>query len=125
MLFYFRHNHAQLLLMDSIIELVGPFGIYQKFVSVALGFISALSSMTVFSTVFILANPPLICYNRENDTTTTLHADTCKIWNIINENNRLNQSCVYECRFDNTYYENTVKYARFFCCCCKRKSLTN
>ena len=89
--------------------MVGPFGHYQKFVSLALGSISALTSMTVFSTVFILANPKLICMS--NQTLSALYEDneeTCLRWHNVSKSRQLNQTSIYECHFDDTFYTNTV-----------------
>jgi hypothetical protein len=99
--------------MDSLIEMVGPFGHYQKFVSLALGFLSALTSITVYSTIFILANPPLTCMRLDNvnasNNTRMSDEETCVAWKSVIENQAHNQtSSMYDCQFDTTYYSNTV-----------------
>lgn len=96
--------------MDSLIEMVGPFGRYQKCVSLALGSISALTSMTVFSTVFILANPKLICMSNQTLSSVLFedNEETCVTWHNVSKSRELNQTSIYECHFDNTFYANTV-----------------
>jgi hypothetical protein len=95
--------------MDSLIEMVGPFGRYQKFVSLALGSISALTSMTVFSTVFILANPKLICNQTLSNSLYEHNEETrCLAWHNVSKSRELNQTSIYECYFDDTFYSNTV-----------------
>ena len=104
--------------MDSLIEMVGPFGHYQKFISLALGFLSALTSITVYSTIFILANPTLTCVRRDdsddydvngsNNTRMSVE-ETCVAWKSVIESRANNQtSSMYDCQFDTTYYSNTV-----------------
>ena len=48
--------------MDEHIEAVGSFGRFQYTAIVIIGLISALSSSLIYATVFIAAEPDLICY---------------------------------------------------------------
>jgi hypothetical protein len=47
--------------MDNVIESVGSFGKFQYKVIVLIGLISALSSALLYATIFIAAEPTLIC----------------------------------------------------------------
>ena len=88
--------------MDSILEVIGPFGKYQKCIIISLGLIGALCSLNIFSSVFILAEPKFECFDKNG----TLLADTCDIWKEMSMNKNI--SSLYDCRFDKAYYDNTV-----------------
>ena len=90
--------------MDAILESIGAFGLYQKSILPIFGLLSMISAITVYSTVFTLADPKLICINIDNS---TISDDMkCDIWKNFT-NSKVNNS-KYECYFDKTYYHYTM-----------------
>ncbi len=81
--------------MDSLIESVGSFGRFQRAALFIIGLISAISSTLIYGTVFIVAEPDLICPGSNSEKT------TCQIWSQ-------NQSANSNCSFDTTYYGTTI-----------------
>ncbi len=55
-----------------MIELVGSFGLAQKFYIVIIGFSSSLIAIMFYSSVFIMAVPELVC-SMKNKSTTIIH----------------------------------------------------
>ena len=114
--------------MDEIFESVGAFGLYQKLMFLILGVPTIISSITIYSTIFTLADPKLICINKLNklpissinkcpsssilnnsysDYKCSSHTPTnCMIWKNIS--NSESNSSEYECFFDRTYYHETM-----------------
>lgn len=96
--------------MDNIFEIIGSTGSYQKLLLVLMGGISSLASITIYSTIFTIAEPKLKCIDEnENNTSIITSNKTCEIWSFINKNptNNTNQSS-YSCSFDKTYYDKTI-----------------
>ncbi len=98
--------------MDSTLESVGAFGLYQKFLLLLIGCISALVSMNIYGSVFIVAEPQLICDYKENNNNQTEtnyknHStiNTCQIWSQYTKNEK---SSLYKCSFDTSYYTKTI-----------------
>lgn len=104
--------------MDSFLESTGAFGRYQKVMTVLIGTLSSLSSFCIFASVFIAAESDLLCkYTNKtavdqrliNKTLTS--EEKCSMWANItnNDNNNLNKETLnYECKYDNTYYGETI-----------------
>ena len=93
--------------MDSVLELIGPFGRYQKCIIIALGLIGALVSLNIYASVFTLAIPEFKCFTKN----VTIEEDTCDVWQKMNaqeDQEESNLTSEYECVFDKTYYDNTV-----------------
>ena len=103
--------------MENVLENINPFGKYQKFSIVLVGLSSGLVAMLTYSTVFILAEPTLICnetnyganYTFNQNASIHLNVETCNIWeNIVGNLKTLNFSHVENenatCSFDDSYY---------------------
>lgn len=102
--------------MDNLFESVGPFGRYQKCTLALLGFISSLTAMSIYSTIFTAATPSLECFYKN---TTNKINDTfiCEVWSNITQNLKNNASNdVYECKFDKRYYGVTMANEYGFIC---------
>jgi MFS family permease len=97
--------------MERVINLVGPFGKYQKLILFLGGFISAFSAISIYATVFSAADPGLVCtFRNETDEIKNL-PNQCDIWNKTQECRRdhTNESlCEYTCEFSRKYYGTTM-----------------
>ena len=51
--------------MDSILESIGPFGLYQKILLFLIGSLSALVSMNMYAGMFTAGEPSLECKLKE------------------------------------------------------------
>lgn len=102
--------------MDELIESVGEFGRFQKAALVVVGLLSALSSATIYATIFISAEPEFYCmrHERVNSTFTSSHRvsdnETCHVWSRLQtkQEEALNHSIRYECLYDKTHYGQTI-----------------
>lgn len=94
--------------MEKVIDLVGPFGKYQKFVLILAGFIASFTATTIYSTIFSAVDPGLICDFNNGSTVIKDLPNQCDIWEIVKNNQKLNQSTPYECYFDKKYYDLTM-----------------
>jgi MFS family permease len=103
--------------MENVLENINPFGKYQKFSIVLVGLSSSLVAMLTYSTIFILAEPTLICietkyganYSFMRNASIHLNVETCNIWeNIVGSRKNINFGHVENenatCSFDNSYY---------------------
>lgn len=102
--------------MEKVLNQIGPFGRYQKLVLVLAGLVSSLTATVTYSTVFTTASPRLICTPLNQPSNYTTEAidyyeieeepspSTCRMWTEL----RRNSSAPYECRFDQTYYKETI-----------------
>lgn len=98
--------------MENILVEIGAFGRYQKCAVVIIGMISLLVAMAIYSSVFILAVPDMICDEINSNNTFTKMSETCEIWE--NKINSLNST--YECKFDTKYYGKTLTTEWNFLC---------
>jgi OCT family organic cation transporter-like MFS transporter 4/5 len=89
--------------LDTIIENINPFGKYQKLMLFFIGIPSALTAITVYSTVFTAPEPNYFCQNDENILylkNNSNSKDLCNIWS--------NKSNNYECYYKDEYYGKTI-----------------
>ena len=91
--------------MDKIFESIGPFGIYQKMMLILCGIATIISAMTIYATVFTLAEPALICKLIWNNSIIS-DKNKCSIWQNIT--NSATKSKLYECQYDTNYYNETL-----------------
>lgn len=89
--------------MENIINSIGPFGKFQKLAAFLIGLLSALTSFTIYSTIFIAAQPKFQCSLK--DKPHSVVNNECEIWENMNKKN---YSAIYECFFDKTYYDHTI-----------------
>lgn len=89
--------------MDNLINMVGPFGRFQKFALLMIGLVSSLSSMTVYATIFLAANPKFYCTENDQHGGVDHDADYCHLRPHLNTS-----SSNIKCHFDNSYYTNTI-----------------
>lgn len=94
--------------MENVLNSIGPFGRYQKFVLVLSGLICSLTATTIYSTIFSAADPGLICSFKNDSTEIGNLPNQCEIWSIIKDNKKLNKTSFYECHFDDKYYGITM-----------------
>jgi MFS family permease len=93
--------------MSSVIEIVDPFGRYQRLILVLIGSISALVSMNIYCLVFMAGEPALLCESTAIEQNKTFDlAETCEIWSNITKNQSYLQ--LYNCSHDRTYYDKTI-----------------
>ena len=87
-------------------EKIGGFGLYQKTILlISIGGISILSSFNVYSTIFIIAKPKLICKSTLDGSSTI---NDCKLWSSLNNKPNSSLPLEYICEFDKTYYGSTL-----------------
>ena len=95
--------------MDSILESIGPFGLYQKILLFLIGSLSALVSMNMYAGMFTAGEPSLECKLKDNKThliePNATSKTSCEIWSSYEFNKTLS---LYECSFDSKYYEKTI-----------------
>ena len=96
--------------MDKILDDINGFGRYQKLVLFVIGAMSSLNAMAIFATVFIAAEPELVCrFSNKNDTNSTLdNSQKCDIWKNVTKSKELNISSPYHCEWDTKYYGLTI-----------------
>jgi hypothetical protein len=103
--------------MDAQTEKDVPFGIRQKITVFVIGLASALSAMTIYSTIFTANHSDLICLPRLttlNESTNELVSqvrlpESCKIWS------NASQSDLYDCSIDDKFYSSLVNEWLFVC----------
>jgi OCT family organic cation transporter-like MFS transporter 4/5 len=89
--------------MDQIYEEVGAFGKFQKIILIQAGSLVALCAITIYLTVFTLAEPKLICdYIESNQTDNFSSADPC----ILHTSQLYSNNST--CRYDQAYYKSTI-----------------
>lgn len=95
--------------MEEIINKIGPFGKFQLQTCLLIGFSSALTAMTIYTTIFSAASPKLICnYANSTNGTITDSSKLCSAWSNVTKSKELNVTSIYECHFDTTYYGKTI-----------------
>lgn len=96
--------------MDEILEPIGSFGRYQKGILVLVGLVSSMTATVIYSTVFTAVDPGLICgyKNETHDNDLPALPETCTIWKDLKQSERNNQSTLYECHWDDRYYDLTI-----------------
>ena len=83
--------------MDELFEKIGKFGRFQKTAIVVIGFISSLSSITIYSTIFTAGKPKLECFKLQGANRTKLE-EACEVYNNVTSN----ETNSYNCEFDQT-----------------------
>jgi OCT family organic cation transporter-like MFS transporter 4/5 len=91
--------------VSDVIELVVPFGRYQQLVLVLIGSISALVAMNIYSSIFMTAEPVLLCESNKHNESFD-ETSTCEIWSNLTKDH--NYSDLYNCTYDRTYYDKTI-----------------
>ena len=87
--------------MNTIIENLNPFGRYQKLMLLVIGIPSALSAITIYSTIFTAAEPGYFCKNNEDIISLKNNSkELCNIWSNKSKNN--------DCYFKDKYYGDTI-----------------
>jgi MFS family permease len=111
--------------MDEILESTGKFGKFQYKVLVIIGFVSALSSACMYATIFVAAEPELLCSKKNsksiNDSMQnhTIHSVytpvdsniVCDIWSNMSQTQKLRkikELNEFKCHYDETYYGSTI-----------------
>ncbi len=100
--------------MDSLIEETGANGRFQKATLIFLSAIQAIASMTLYVTIFNVAEPTLNCksiqpdntYN--NNATELLVQPKCTMWNNYSQSKELQQESPFKCEFETIYYKKTI-----------------
>ena len=104
-----NENKNEKYIEDKLNE-IGAFGNYQKLMMLMMLVLSGLPAMSIYFTVFNLAQPNLICKNILTNETIE-NNKVCDAWNHINklkeENSKTTQE--FECEFEKTYYGKTLK----------------
>ena len=94
-------------LVEKTFDEIGAFGKFQKSNMLLMIFVATLPAITIYSTVFNLAQPSLICYDNVNNESIK-QSDICNVWNNVTKSNEKNELTIYECQFDTKYYEKTI-----------------
>lgn len=89
--------------MEIVLEKVGSFGKFQKCSLITIGAATMISAMTVYSTVFLLAEPKIVCYDITTSLVITNSSNQCYLWEIQNHN----QSS-FKCRIEPATYGTTI-----------------
>lgn len=84
-----------------IIESVGECGRYQIGLLAIVGFLATMTSTTIFSTIFVVAEPELVCSPWPDNKQTKL----CDLWAEFKAQNGTSN---VSCSFDTTYYTHTI-----------------
>ena len=89
--------------MDAIIESINPFGLYQKLMFIFIGIPSSLTAIAIYSTIFNVAEPNILCKNAVNITFTLKNntKEFCEIWSNNNSNS-------YTCYVKDENYGETI-----------------
>ena len=87
--------------MEIILEKAGSFGKFQKCTLIVIGSVSMIGAMTVFSTVFLLAEPKIVCFDRTTNQTIKNSSNQCNLWEIQNQSN-------FKCRIEPGIYGATI-----------------
>ncbi|RNA29949.1 Solute carrier family 22 member [Brachionus plicatilis] len=87
--------------MENVLEKVGPFGKFQKCSLIVIGVVSMISAMTVFSTVFLLAEPNIVCVDLTNNQTISNMSNQCQLWATHNKTS-------FKCRMDESVFGSTI-----------------
>ncbi|CAF1009648.1 unnamed protein product [Brachionus calyciflorus] len=100
--------------MDNLIEIAGDFGRFQYKAILIVGLISALSSACIYATIFIAAEPELICQKITSSSERNIipkiknsnfsYDEKCSIWSEVQRN----QSSDMECFFDKSLYDTSI-----------------
>lgn len=86
--------------MNTILEEVGPFGLFQKISLLIIGLVDGFIAMTFYVTIFNTSEPKLTCIDLVTSNKTN---DICIAWN----NFTLSKS-YYDCKFDDDIYGKTI-----------------
>jgi hypothetical protein len=98
--------------MEDILRLVGEFGRFQYKITFIIGLISALTSACIYATVFIVAEPKLVCtkydqLNASSNVDMTME-ETCRIFKQLKKVSNESFAKNYTCYFDTQYYDKTI-----------------
>jgi MFS family permease len=95
--------------VEETLEEIGAFGKYQKLNLFMMFFLATLPAITIYVTVFNLAEPKLKCMNTVLNQ--TIENDRiCEVWSNFTKSKQENSlETVYSCEFDKTYYGKTLK----------------
>jgi len=91
--------------MDKILDDINGFGRYQKIVLLVIGAMSSLNAMAIYASVFIAAEPDLLC---RFSNSTIDNSQKCDIWKNVTKSKELNISSPYNCEWDTKYYGLTI-----------------
>ena len=98
--------------MVSLIEEVGAFNKFQKLILPIIGLVSIIPSFGLYAPIFSVAEPDLEChqsiYQKEPNITVDYSKYLCNIWNNYTSLLSKNETSLYECKFDKTYYGTTL-----------------
>ena len=95
--------------MDKILDEINGFGRYQKIVLFVIGAMSSLNAMAIYATVFIAAEPELLCKFTDDSSNKTIDNNLkCDIWKNFTKSKELNVSSPYQCNWDTKYYGLTI-----------------
>jgi hypothetical protein len=95
--------------MDKIFDEIGGFGRFQKLVLIVIGAMSSLNAMAIFATVFIAAEPKLLCKYRDDNSSAYFNETfQCTAWSNIAKSKAMNTSSPYECNWDDTWFGKTI-----------------
>jgi MFS family permease len=91
--------------MERVFERAGEFGRFQMGVLCLVGLVSALSSATIFATIFAVAEPNLVCLSSNRSTIT--ETDTCTLWSQLRKN-ATDTNLTHTCQFETKHYTSTI-----------------
>ena len=99
--------------MEDILRLVGEFGRFQYNITFIIGLISALTSACIYATVFIVAEPKLVCTNKYDQLNGSSNVDmtleeTCRIFKRLKKVSNESFAKNHTCYFDTQYYNKTI-----------------
>jgi hypothetical protein len=119
--------------MEDLLKSVGEFGRFQYRITLIVGLISALVAACIYATVFIAAEPKLMCTrsdrSQKNGSSFSVEINKKKTCQIINglkspssSRSSSTQAQNYTCSFDTQYYQTTI--VTEYSLVCERQYLT-
>ena len=94
--------------VEETLQEIGAFGRYQKLNMFMMFFLATLPAITIYATVFNLAEPKLKCLNIVLNETIE-NEKICEVWNNFTKSKHNNLETIFSCEFDKTYYGKTLK----------------
>jgi MFS family permease len=92
---------------EKIFQEIGAFGKFQKLNMLLMLFLATLPAITIYVTIFNLAEPKLTCHDKRQNI--TIESDKlCQVWINITVSKDNKEDTYYTCEFDKTYYSKTI-----------------
>ena len=91
--------------IERTFEEIGAFGKFQKFNMLLMIFVATLPSITIYATVFNLAEPTLKCHDIFKNESVS---EICNVWENVTKSKVDNKVTIHACEFDGKFYGKTI-----------------